>query len=369
MNGRFFKLFVVVLVLGLFFAGFSQAKGRKLFSKTDKPAKSAKKAEPAKKAESAKSEVNQPAAAPPSNARIRFDAPEHDFGKVAPDSMNNCKFTFTNVGKDILKIDHVQGSCKCTVTDLQKKEYAPGESGEITLEFHAPKYQGDTSQQVTVSSNDSNNPRVQLKIKAYVELQVKVTPDQMTLSLMAPNGGALPVTLTCLDGGKFAVKKIQSLNNVISIAFDPNNVSENHVFNPVVNVDNLRKNLSGYVVFDINHPKCNSVRMQYTCLKEFETSPSVIIIRDAVVGEIQKRTIYLTSNYNEPIEIESVSSDKSIIKVIGQEKTENRFKFDVEVAPPLQDGKSRVFSDTLHIKLKNKESIDVSCRGFYKAGK
>jgi hypothetical protein len=95
----------------------------------------------------------------------------------------------------------------------------------------------------------------------------------------------------------------------------------------------------------------------------------VIIIRDAVVGEIQKRTIYLTSNYNEPIEIESVSSDKSIIKVIGREKTENRFKFDVEIAPPLQDGKSRVFSDTLRIKLKNKESIDVSCRGFYRAGK
>jgi hypothetical protein len=363
MNSRFCKFMVVVLILGLFFVASSQAKDLKLFGKSDEPAK------PAEQHEHAKTEVNQPPVSPASNARIKFDALEHDFGKVSPDSINNCRFTFTNVGKDVLKIDRLQGTCKCTVPDLQKKEYAPGETGEITVEFHAPKYQGDTSQQVMVFSNDSNTPKAQLEIKAYVELQVAVTPEHLTLSLIATDGGASPITLTSLDGKKFAITKIESQGDVISIAFDPNNISEKHVFNPVVNIDNLRKYLNGYVVFDINHPKCNSARIPYSCLKELEASPSVIIIRNAVVGEIQKRTIYLTSNYNQPIEIESISSDKGIIKVIGQEKTENRFKFDVEIAPPLQDGKSRVFSDTLHIKIKDKEQLDVSCRGFYKTDK
>jgi hypothetical protein len=189
----------------------------------------------------------------------------------------------------------------------------------------------------------------------------------MNLSLIAPNGGAAPITVASLDGEKFAVTKFESFGNVISISVDPNKISDKFIFNPVVDVNNLRKNLSSSGLLTITHSKCKEIRIQYSCLREYEASPSVIIIRNAVVGEIQKRTIYITSNYNQPIEIESVSADKGIIKVINQEKTENRFKFDIEIAPPLAEGKSRVFSDNLRIKIKGKEQIDVACRGFYKA--
>jgi hypothetical protein len=362
MNKRFYYFIIFIVVSQLLF-------GSAVFAKSAKPQKSAK---------PAKVEVNQPAnaapaqkeestVAPPSNARIKFDAPSHDFGKIGPETNNACKFKFTNVGKDVLKIDRLQGTCKCTVPDLQKKEYAPGESGEITVDFHSPKFQGETSQHVMVFSNDSNDPRVELEIKAYVQVQVQVTPDTMGLSLIAPNGGASPITVASLDGEKFAVTKVESPGNVISISLDPNKVADKHIFNPVVDINNLRKNLTGVVLFTITHSKCSEIRMQFGCLREYEASPSVIIIRNAVVGEIQKRTIYLTSNYNQPIEIESVSSDKGTIKLINQENTENRFKFDVEIAPPLPEGKSKVFSDTLRIKIKGREQIDVACRGFYKA--
>jgi hypothetical protein len=369
MNKRFYYFITFVVVSLLLF-------GSAVFAKSDKPKK---------QANPPKNEVNQPATAapaqkeestvsPPSNARIKFDALSHDFGKIGPETNNNCKFKFTNVGKDVLKIDRLQGTCKCTVPDLQKKEYAPGESGEITVQFHSPKFEGDTSQHVMVFSNDSNDPRVELEIKAYVQLLVKVTPDSMTLSLVAPNGGASPITITSLDGEKFAVTKVESFGNIISMSLDPNKVADKHIFNPVVDINNLRKNLTGSanlagaVIFTITHSKCTSIRMQFSCLREYEASPSVIIIRNAVVGEIQKRTIYLTSNYNQPIEIESVSSEKGVIKVINQEQTENSFKFDIEIAPPLPEGKSRVFSDNLRIKIRGKEQIDVACRGFYKAG-
>ena len=89
MNKRFyyFIIFVVVSQLLLCSAGFA---------KSDKPKKSAKAAitesnQPAAPAE------NQPQASAPSNARIKFDAPSHDFGKVGPDTNNDCKFKFTNV--------------------------------------------------------------------------------------------------------------------------------------------------------------------------------------------------------------------------------------------------------------------------------
>ena len=347
MKNRFFNLVVVVAVLQLTLYSAAFAK--------------AKKADNSAKVEASASAAEQ------SGAKIKFDAVSHDFGKVAPGSANNCKFGFSNVGTGTLKIDRLQGTCKCTVPDLKKKEYAPGESGEITVQFHAPKYQGPTSQHVMVFSNDANTSRAELEIKAYVESQVQVTPDQMSLSLLAPNAGASEITIKSIDKEKFAITKVESPGNVVSIDFDPNNSSDTHVFKPVINIDNLHKYLDGYIVFTLNHPRCTSVRVQYSCMKEFETSPSVIILRNAVAGEVQARTIYVTSNYNQPIEIESITSDKGIVKVTGQEKTENRFKLDVTVTPPAREGRLRVFSDNLHIKIKGKEQIDIPCRGFYKA--
>jgi hypothetical protein len=361
MNKKFYSLIVFVVVLQLLF--YSAA-----FAKSDKPKK---------QADPLKTEVNQSTqpkesvhspVVPDPNAKIKFDVYTHDFGKVGPESDNECKFKFTNIGKAVLKIDRMQGTCKCTVPDLTKKEYAPGESGEISVKFHAPKFEGETSQHVMVFSNDANTPRAELEIKAYVQLQVKVVPAQLTFSLIDPNAGADPITISSLDGEKFAVKKYESSGDVVSFVLEPNKISDKHVLKPVVNMANLRNNLNGAIVFTLTHSKCEEIRVTYSCLKEFETSPSVIIIRNAVVGEIQKRTIYLTSNYNQPIDIEAVTADKGIIKVIKQEKTENSFKFDVEIAPPLSEGKSRVFSDTLHIKLKGKEPLDVPCRGFYKTG-
>ncbi|MEM7672881.1 MAG: DUF1573 domain-containing protein [Verrucomicrobiota bacterium] len=40
-------------------------------------------------------------------------------------------FPFTNSGDQIIKITEVKTSCGCTATSLDKKIYAPGESGEI----------------------------------------------------------------------------------------------------------------------------------------------------------------------------------------------------------------------------------------------
>ena len=321
----------------------------------------AKQSKPSEKAPVAEPNVSGPA------SHIKFDNPVHDFCDVAPDSSNGCTFNFTNTGRGTLQITDTRGTCKCTVPELQKKDYAPGESGQLTVQFRAPTFQGPTSQNIFVFSNDPENSKVELTVKAVVWPKVRVTPEIMTLSLLDANSaGAVAITLKSLDKEPFAITGINAEGGAVTIDFDPNNVSDTHIVYPKVDMENLRKYLSGYIVFNLNHPSCKSVRLQYSCLKEFESSPSVIILRDAIAGEVQKRTIYLTSNYNQPIELESIGSDKGFINVTAKEQTENRFKIDVDIFPPPREGPSRVFSDTLHIKLKGKEPIDIPCRGFYK---
>ena len=364
MNGRVFNILAIVIVLGLFSVASCQAKGRGLFEKKEK-AKDVN----STAAAATTSEANQPEAVVPSKARILFDSNAHDFGKIPPDVVNECKFNFKNVGEDILKIDRLQGTCKCTVPDLSKKDYAPGESGVITVQFHSPKFNGPTSQHVFVFSNDAQTPKAELEIKAFVELAVQPSPENTTLSLVDPNAGADPITIMSNDGERFAVTNIESTGKVVSFKFDPNNISDKHVLKPIINTTYLRNNLNGAITFTTNHPKCKEVRVQWSCLKEFEASPSVIIIRNAAAGDIQQRSIYLTSNYNQPIVIESVASDKGVVKVTNQVQTENRFQFDVEIAPPAQHGQLRVFSDTLRIKIKGKDELAIPCRIFYKIGK
>jgi hypothetical protein len=364
MNSRSLRFSVIAVT----FCFISSAALAGLFGNKEK-SKNVKDTKPtAPAAAEVKKEAAKETKAALSKARIQFDANTHDFGELAPDAQVECKFKFKNTGEDVLKIDHMQGTCKCTVPDLAKKEYAAGESGEITVQFHAPKYQGQTSQHIIVFSNDAQNPRAELEIKAYVKLAVQVSPENLNLSLLDANQGAEPITLTASDGEKFAITKIESLGNAVTFNFDPNNYTDRHVLKPIVNTAYLRNNLVGTVTFTINHPKCKDVRLQWNCMKEFDASPSVIIIRNAEVGDVQKRSIFLTSNYNQPIVIESVKSDKGIVKVINQVQTENRFQFDVEITPPAKEGQLRVFSDTLHIMIKGKEEINIPCRGFYKIG-
>lgn len=302
----------------------------------------------------------------PSGAIIKFDKSVHDFGNVSPDSGNDCIFNFTNVGTGTLEITGTKGTCKCTVPDLEKKSYAPGESGTLKVAFHAPKYQGSTMQNIFVFTNDPNNAKAELEIKAFVQSQVQIEPEKLSLSLVAANGGAENITLKSIDDKAYAITKITSQGDVFAFDFDVNNVSQTHILKPKVNIENLKKFLNGTILIDINHPACKSVKVDYVCMREFEASPSAIIVRDAVEKEPQKRMIYLISNYNEKIAIESAVSDKGIVKVLSQKETENRFEFEVEITPPAREGKLRVFADTLHIKIKDKEQIDVPCRGFYK---
>lgn len=361
MNGKFYN-YIVLAIVSLFLLSLiscqpeSSAKSAVDSNKLDKPEKTAKSA-PSEKTEK-----------PASLATIKFDSMTHDFGEVAPDSYNDCVFKFTNTGTGTLEITGTKGTCKCTVPNLSKKDYAPGETGELKVRFHAPKFQGPTSQHIFVFTNDPNSSKAELEIKARVKSQVVVEPETMSLSLIAPNADANTITVKSVDGEKFAIKKIESAGEVFSINFDPNNIADTHVLLPVVDVNNLRRYLSGYLMIETTHPTCKSARMQYNCMREFEALPSALIVRDAVAGQPEKRTISLTSNYNEDITIESIVSDKGLIKVVGQNKTENHFEFEVEITPPARDGKLRVFSDTLHINIKGKESLDILCRGFYSAG-
>lgn len=112
----------------------------------------------------------------PSLARLKFDHTEHDFGKIFDDARQKTEFPFVNNGPDPLIIGEVRSTCGCTVPDLEKKVYQPGETGVIRVEFDPRGKHGSDSRTITVQSNDALTPTTRITIRSYVRKLIVIEP-------------------------------------------------------------------------------------------------------------------------------------------------------------------------------------------------
>lgn len=107
------------------------------------------------------------AAKPP---KIKFDRDTWDFGKVKQGANLTYEFTFKNDGGSKLNIKNVETSCGCTAALVSANTIDPGQTGKIKVSFNITGYSGLASKFIYVDSDDPDQPRVQLKITANVEV-------------------------------------------------------------------------------------------------------------------------------------------------------------------------------------------------------
>lgn len=108
--------------------------------------------------------------------RVAFQSVAHDFGRISDDRNVRTTFGFTNNGPGTLNILDIRTTCGCTVPELAKNEYAPGESGEITVVFNPNNRRGHQDRYVTVMTNDPASPNVALRVQADVQPLIEVEP-------------------------------------------------------------------------------------------------------------------------------------------------------------------------------------------------
>lgn len=108
--------------------------------------------------------------------RIAFDRFEHNFGRISDDRNVRTTFSFTNRGESTLKILDTRTTCGCAVPELAKTEYAPGESGEITVIFNPNNRRGAQDRHVTIMTNDPVSPSIGLRVQADVQPLIEIEP-------------------------------------------------------------------------------------------------------------------------------------------------------------------------------------------------
>ena len=90
--------------------------------------------------------------ATPVFGQLKWENPEQTFTAKPTDKAIVARFRFSNIGTTSLKITDVQPSCGCTTAWLEKKEYAPGESGEIEAKFKFDGRVGHQEKQIVVKT-------------------------------------------------------------------------------------------------------------------------------------------------------------------------------------------------------------------------
>ncbi len=68
---------------------------------------------------------------------MKFEETTYDFGVITDGDKVRHTFSFTNTGKEPLIISNCKGSCGCTVPQCPKDPIAPGDGGEITIEYNS----------------------------------------------------------------------------------------------------------------------------------------------------------------------------------------------------------------------------------------
>jgi len=296
---------------------------------------------------------------------ITFESLIHDFGEVGVNTKNNCEFKFKNTGNAQLKISKVYAPCGCTVPELTKKNYAPGESGILKATYRAGSKSGETSKRIEVSSNDKAKPKVILTLKAKIVEKIAYEPDRLNLLLKGENAGCPEITLSSRDNRQFSITSFKTTGDSITAEFDPTVKSTKFVLKPTVDQEKLKKGLKGQVEIELTHPLCKKVSILFDTLDEFKIDPRVVYVREAEAQKPVTKKVSIFSNYNEEVEIESTSSKKGTVKVLSKEKIRNGYQLELQIIPPALDSKRRVFTDVFSVKLKGGQEMQITCYGIY----
>lgn len=72
---------------------------------------------------------------------------------------------FTNNGDQPLVIDEVKTPCGCTKVTLDKKTYAPGESGSFDVTIKTARLTGAYDKTLVMVSNDVDNPKQRVRLR------------------------------------------------------------------------------------------------------------------------------------------------------------------------------------------------------------
>lgn len=109
-------------------------------------------------------------------ASLKFEKIIQDTSISAGTTSYAFTFPFKNIGNNDIKILSVSTTCSCTVANLDKKIYAPNESGEISGTFNIGNRVGLQEKEISLQTDDISQSQIKLFLKIKILNLVEFKP-------------------------------------------------------------------------------------------------------------------------------------------------------------------------------------------------
>ena len=116
----------------------------------------------------------------PVQAKLNFEITTQTLTTKWTDETVTALYKFTNTGNETVTITDLASSCRCTVPVLDKKVYAPGESGELKAVFTPGDKVGPQLKIITLKTNLKEQPTIELTFKTDVPALPGLEPEALT---------------------------------------------------------------------------------------------------------------------------------------------------------------------------------------------
>lgn len=110
-----------------------------------------------------------------SDSGLTFASTHLQFEATQGDEKIEGIFKFSNTSEQTVNILDIKSSCGCTVPNLEKRTYAPGESGEIKAVFTIGSRVGNQKKRIGVKTDDTEE-MITLLLETNITEPVKIRP-------------------------------------------------------------------------------------------------------------------------------------------------------------------------------------------------
>lgn len=152
-------------------------------------------------------------------AQLEWKKTTISYDAKAEDESVTALFHFANVGQKTVKIMSTKTSCGCTVAQLEKNEYAPGELGVMKVKFTFGDRTGQQIKQVQVYTDDPTQYTYLLTLEVNIPEFVSVEP-QLLFWVRGEEPAAKSSVIEVLAKDPIIIEKVEPENPSDAERFD-----------------------------------------------------------------------------------------------------------------------------------------------------
>lgn len=277
--------------------------------------------------------------------KITFEKTEHDFGTIDKGDKVTHEFKFTNSGDAVLEISDVKASCGCTTVKPDKASYQPGEAGVIPVTFNSSRFSGNISKTVTVTSNDSDEPKKVIRIKTFIATELDIKPNFVSIPDVPRNDDVVTreVRVSSRMMDKLEISDLKTTEDFVKL--EPVRVNDKE-WKIVVSVKGNdipagRQSAQAQVSFKTNGEKIKEgfVRVHARVAQPVHANPRSIFFFNSKKGEARETTITLVPNEKKDFKVLDTKSDVAFIATDVQDDIDGVKKLKVRLTEAAKEGK------------------------------